>query len=98
MSLYNQLLPEFLRLGGQLLAISVEGLEPRRFAQERGFHFTLLTDLSNPKAGRSPYGVYRAGEGVTERALFVIDDKAVIRWSYVSPLHQPGCGWDPQRP
>jgi peroxiredoxin (alkyl hydroperoxide reductase subunit C) len=32
------------------------------------------------------YGVYRYGEGVSERALFVIDESGIIRWSYVSPI------------
>ena len=32
------------------------------------------------------YGVYRWQDGTTERALFVIDDDGVIRWSYVSPI------------
>jgi alkyl hydroperoxide reductase subunit AhpC len=30
--------------------------------------------------------VYREADGVTERALFVIDGEGVIRWSYVSPI------------
>ena len=32
------------------------------------------------------YGVYRKSEGVCERALFVIDGKGRIAWSYVSPI------------
>ena len=32
------------------------------------------------------YGVYRAQDGTSERALFVIDAEGVIRWSYVSPV------------
>ena len=32
------------------------------------------------------YGVYREKEGEAERALFVIDAKGIIRWSYVSPV------------
>ena len=32
------------------------------------------------------YGVYRASEGVTERALFVINSEGVIHWSHVSPV------------
>src|SRR6266576_2290924 len=32
------------------------------------------------------YGAYREGEGVSERALFVLDRDGIIRWSYVSPL------------
>ena len=32
------------------------------------------------------YGAYRQEEGVTERALFVIDPKGAIAWSYLSPV------------
>ena len=32
------------------------------------------------------YGAYRAEDGVSERALFVIDKKGVIAWSYCSPI------------
>ena len=30
--------------------------------------------------------VYRKQDGMTERALFVIDKDGIIRWSYVSPI------------
>jgi dipeptidyl aminopeptidase/acylaminoacyl peptidase len=32
------------------------------------------------------YGAYREGDGTSERALFVLDQEAVIHWSYVSPV------------
>jgi alkyl hydroperoxide reductase subunit AhpC len=32
------------------------------------------------------YGAYREKEGVCERALFVIDRKGAITWSYCSPI------------
>ena len=33
------------------------------------------------------YGVYRHQDGISERALFVIDSEAIIRWSYISPVN-----------
>ncbi len=30
--------------------------------------------------------VYRAEEGTSERALYVIDADGIVRWSYVSPV------------
>jgi len=30
--------------------------------------------------------VYRKGEGVSERALFVIDKEGIVRWSHVWPI------------
>jgi alkyl hydroperoxide reductase subunit AhpC len=32
------------------------------------------------------YQVYRAKDGTSERALYVIDADGIIRWSYVSPV------------
>ena len=32
------------------------------------------------------YGVYREWEGISQRALFVIDADGVIRWSHVSSI------------
>ena len=41
---------------------------------------------SNRKAKLRDYGAYREIEGVTERALFVIDTGGSIQWSYCSPI------------
>jgi len=32
------------------------------------------------------YGAYREHDGFSERALFVIDENGLIRWSYLSPV------------
>ncbi len=32
------------------------------------------------------YHVYRARDGTSERALYVIDADGIVRWSYVSPV------------
>ena len=32
------------------------------------------------------YGAYRSADGISERALFVIDKDGVIAWSYLSPI------------
>jgi alkyl hydroperoxide reductase subunit AhpC len=32
------------------------------------------------------YQVYRAEDGTSERALYVIDADGIIRWSFVSPV------------
>ena len=87
MTLYNEVLPEFRRLGAQLLGISVDGVWCHRaYAESRKLHFPLLADFEPKGAVAKSYGVYRAAEGVCERALFVIDGGGTIRWSYVSPI------------
>jgi peroxiredoxin len=87
MTLYNEVLPEFRRHGAEILGISVDGVWCHQaFAAARKLHFALLADFEPKGDVAKKYGVYRHGEGVTERALFVIDRDGVIRWSYVSPI------------
>jgi peroxiredoxin len=87
MALYNQILPEFRRLKAQLVGISVDGVWCHSaFAKDRNLHFPLLADFEPKGAVARKYGVYRQQDGVTERALFVIDSTGVIAWSYVSPI------------
>ena len=87
MALYNQILPEFSEYGAELLGISVDGVWCHAaFARDRHIHFPLLADFEPKGAVARLYGAYREHEGVTERALFVIDGEGVIRWSYCSPV------------
>ena len=87
MSLYNEILPEFRRFGATLLGVSVDGVWCHAaFARDRKLHFPLLSDFEPKGAVARSYGAFRAQEGVSERALFVLDKGGVIRWSYVSPV------------
>jgi peroxiredoxin len=87
MSLYNEVLAEFRRHGAQLLGISVDGVWCHRaFADARKLQFPLLADFEPKGDVARAFGVYRTGEGICERALFVLDKDGVVRWSYVSPI------------
>ena len=87
MTLYNQVLPEFRKHEAELLGISVDGAWCHEaFAKDRHLHFPLLADFEPKGDVAKRYGAYRPGEGVCERALFVIDRKGVIFWSYLSPV------------
>jgi peroxiredoxin len=87
LALYNEILPEFNKHGAQLIGISVDGVWCHTaYARDRKLHFPLLADFEPKGEVAREYGVYRAQEGLCERALFVIDREGVIRWSYVSPL------------
>src|SRR6266851_7652817 len=86
-ALYNELLPEFQELDAKLLGISVDGVWCHRaFRQDRKLQFPLLADFEVKGAVARLYGVYREDDGTSERALFVINAKGVIHWSYVSPV------------
>lgn len=70
-----------------MLGISVDGVWCHQaFAHDRKLQMPLLADFEPKGAVARKYGVYRDGDGITERALFVIDGAGVIRWSYVSPV------------
>jgi peroxiredoxin len=87
MTLYNQVLPEIRDRGAELLGASVDGPWCHQaFAKDRNLHFPLLSDFEPKGEVARAYGAYREGEGVAERALFVIDEKGVIAWSFRSSL------------
>ena len=86
MTLYNEVLPEFRQAWGELWGF-VDGVWCHRaFAKDRDLHFPLLADFEPKGEVARRYGAYREGEGVCERALFVIDREGVIFWSYLSPI------------
>jgi peroxiredoxin len=87
LALYQELLPEFQKFNAELLGISVDGIWSHiAFAKDRNLHFPLLADFE-PKGDVSrTYQVYRATDGTSERALYVIDADGIVRWSYVSPV------------
>jgi peroxiredoxin len=87
MALYNEILPEFHKHGAELLGLSVDGVWCHQaFAKDRRLHFPLLADFEPKGAIAKKYRAYRHEEGVCERALFVLDRRGVIFWSYLSPV------------
>jgi peroxiredoxin len=87
MALYQEVLPEFRTFNAALLGISVDGVWSHlAFAKDRNLHFPLLADFEPKGAVARAYHVYRAREGTSERALYVIDADGIVRWSYVSPV------------
>jgi peroxiredoxin len=87
LALYQELLPEFQRFDAELVGISVDGIWSHlAFAKDRNLHFPLLADFEPKGEVSRAYRVYRADEGTSERALYVIDPDGIVRWSYVSPI------------
>ena len=87
LGLYQAVLPEFQKFNAELMGISVDSVWSHlAFAKDRNLHFPLLSDFEPKGEVARTYQVYRAKEGTTERALFVIDADGIIRWSYVSPV------------
>jgi peroxiredoxin len=87
MALYNEVLPEFTRLGARLVGISIDHAWSHiAFAKNRNLRFPLLADFHPKGDVARRYGVYDDNIGMSERALFVVDANGVIHWSYVSPI------------
>jgi len=87
MALFNAVLPDFQELGAEMIGISVDGVWCHAaFARARNLHFPLLADFEPKGEVARRYGAYREKDGTSERALFVIDDKGTIAWSYLSPI------------
>lgn len=87
MAVYSQIIDEFRAHGAQLLGLSCDGVWCHlAFARDRKLSFPLLADFE-PKGGVArQYGCYDAAEGVSGRALFVVDGEGRIAWSYLAPV------------
>ncbi len=87
MTLFNEILPELKKYQASLLGISVDNIWSHlAFAKERNLHFPLLSDF-NPKGAVSKlYNSYHEQDGVSERALYLIDKDGKIAWGFISPI------------
>ncbi|MEX8549334.1 MAG: redoxin domain-containing protein [Mucilaginibacter sp.] len=86
MALFNETLKLFSKHNAQLLGISVDSKWSHlAFSQNRKFHFPLLSDFEPKGEVAKRYGVYDEKEGEAQRALFVLDEKGMIAWDYLSP-------------
>jgi peroxiredoxin len=61
------------------------------FSKDRNLDFALLADFEPKGAVSRLYEAYNKDTGESERALYLIDEKGVISWAYLSPAHvSPG--------
>ena len=86
LTLYQEVSPLFEEFDAQVVGISVDGVWCHRaFGEHRGIRFPLLSDFEPKGAASRAYDVYDSGQGISERALFVLDAAGAVHWSYVSP-------------
>ena len=87
MSLYNEMSKYFVARNAQLIGISVDSKWSHlAFAELHKFHFPLLADFEPKGEVARLYEAYDEGMGECQRALYVIDEKGIIRWNYLSPV------------
>jgi peroxiredoxin len=80
---YQQAMPTFESLNTVVLGISFD-LGPSHAAWASslgGLSFDLLSDVHPHGKVARDYGVFREGDSLPERAVFVIDRNGVIRWA-----------------
>jgi len=84
---YEEDLPEFERQDAQVLGISVDNVPCNKaWANSMGgISYPLLSDFWPHGFVAVKYGVLRS-EGITERALFVIDKKGIVRYKDIHPI------------
>ena len=88
LDLFNATLKYFSDYNAQVLGISVDSAwSHMAFSKERNFHFPLLADFEPKGAVSRLYRAYNRIKGTSDRALFIIDEDGVIRWS---ELYQDG--------
>lgn len=87
MTLYNEMGKYFTKHNAVLVGISVDSKWSHlAFSEYHKFHFPLLSDFEPKGAVSKMYEVYDDRTGTCERALYVIDEKGIIFWSYLSPV------------
>jgi peroxiredoxin len=92
MSLYNEIEEYFTRYDAQIIGISVDSKWCHAaYSEQNHFYFPLLADFEPKGEVARLYEAYNEESGECHRALYVIDEDGVIRWSYLSPVNEnPG--------
>ena len=90
--LYQEYAPVFRVLRADIIGISTDEIwSHEAFAREAGLRFPLLADSQSKGMVARAYGVYVVQEELSSRALFIIDEEGIIRWSQSYPtLVNPG--------
>lgn len=86
MSLFSSVSGMLDQYDAAVLGLSVDGVWCHRaFAEHRGIQYPLLSDFEPKGDVARRYGVYNEAEGISERALFVLDSDGRVVWNHLSP-------------
>jgi len=93
MTNYQSELPAFDAADTVVLGVSVDAQPAKSaWAKELGaLDFDLLSDFHPHGEVARKYGVFREGDGISERAIFVVDKVGRIAWAktYAIPVQPP---------
>jgi peroxiredoxin len=83
-------LSEYQNEGTELLVISVDQpASQKRWAEEQGFTFPILSDFWPHGAVAESYGVLDGEKGTALRGTFIVDRQGVVRWKVVNGSRDP---------
>ena len=86
LSLYQAELSEFERHNAQVVAISVDSFYSHgAWSAVRGITFPLLADFHPKGEVARRYQVLRGTHGFSERALYILDTRGIVRYRHISP-------------
>jgi alkyl hydroperoxide reductase subunit AhpC len=86
LTLYQAYIDTFVRLEARLLGISCDHVYSHdSFARDARIHFPLLADIQPRGLVARQFGVFREAQGVSARALFVLDRQRVVRFGKAYP-------------
>ena len=90
MSSYQEALPAFEGYNTQVLGISVDHVPCLKAWAESlgGISYPLLSDFWPHGAVAQEWGVFRAAEGKSERALFLVDKEGIVRYVDVHDIDE----------
>ncbi|HEX7610690.1 MAG TPA: redoxin domain-containing protein [Solirubrobacteraceae bacterium] len=85
LQLYEVLLGELAQQNGKLYGVSCDsGCAQGAFKEKLGVSSEQLSDFEPKGAACAAFGVLHPG-GFPERALVILDEDGVVRWSYQAP-------------
>ena len=71
----------------QVLSVSVDSVPThKKWAEEQGYTFPLLSDFWPHGATAAAYGVFNEERGLAVRGTFVIDKQGVVQWKVVNAI------------
>jgi peroxiredoxin len=87
LTLFNEILPEFQKHHAHVLGISVDNVWCHlAFAKDGNLRFPLLSDFHPKGAIAKRYHAYERSVGEAARAIYLIDGRGIIIWSYIAPI------------
>lgn len=86
LSIFNASIKLLKKYNAYIVGISVDSVWSHdAFSKERLLHFPLLADFEPKGEIAMCYNVYNQSTGMAKRAIYLIDEKGIIRWNYLSP-------------